>query len=135
MDSNSAAHPVPADPGATVWFSRTPEEVDLAALKTVIDSAILMFMPGSKGVLSYVQARINEPGLYVRGVVSSLPNGDGDQSQADVNLANGAATNQTRLNIIQPEGIEDPFANFAAEVIRKQFLAQVGYAVIHSKVW
>ena len=142
VDANSAAHPAPpvADgSGATVWFSRTHQQVDLAALKTVIDRAtqgilFLMFMPGSKGVLSYVQARLNDPGLYVRGVVSSLPNGLGDESKLDVNLVNGAQTNQTTLDIIQPEGIEHSFANFAAEVTRQQFLSQVGYAIIHSKV-
>ncbi|MDH6246664.1 phospholipase D-like domain-containing protein [Mycobacterium sp. OTB74] len=139
VDSNSSAHPGPDGSGATVWFTRTRQEVDLDALKTVIDSAtqgilFLMFMPGPKGVLSYVQARQNDPGLYVRGVVSSLPNGLGDESQVDVNLVNGAQSNQSTLNIIQPEGIENSFANFAAEVTRKQFLSQIGYAIIHSKV-
>jgi phosphatidylserine/phosphatidylglycerophosphate/cardiolipin synthase-like enzyme len=142
VDANSAPHPVASasdGSGATVWFSRTHQQMDLAALKSVVDSAtqgilFLMFMPGSAGVLSYVQARLNDPGLYVRGVVSSLPGGRDDESKVDVNLVNGAQSNQTRLNIIQPEGISHSFANFAAEVTRKQFLSQVGYAIIHSKV-
>jgi phosphatidylserine/phosphatidylglycerophosphate/cardiolipin synthase-like enzyme len=141
VDSNSAAHPVPAagGTGATVWFSRTHQQVDLVALKAVVDAAtqgilFLMFMPGPSGVLSYVQARVNDPGLYVRGVVSSLPNGPGDETQVDVNLVNGVKANQATLDIIQPQGIEHGFAHFASEVTRKQFLSQVGYAIIHSKV-
>lgn len=141
VTANSSPHATPAAAGSTasVWFSRTHQEVDMAALKTVVDSAtqgilFLMFMPGSKGVLSYVQARQNEPGLYVRGVVSELPKGRDDESALDVSLVNGNQTNQTSLNIIQPEGIAHPFANFAAEVTHQQFLSQVGYAIIHSKV-
>jgi phosphatidylserine/phosphatidylglycerophosphate/cardiolipin synthase-like enzyme len=140
--ANSAAHPAPPAPdgyGATIWFSRTHNEVDLAALKSVIDAAqqgilFLMFMPGDSGVLSYIQARINEPSLYVRGVVSELPNGLNDASTANVNLVNGTQTSQTTFDIIQPEGIAHPFANFAAEVTHQQFLSQIGYAIIHSKV-
>ena len=75
----------------------------MAALKSVIDSAtqgilFLMFMPGSTGVLSYVQARQNDPGLYVRG--AELPKGRDDESSLDVSLVDGQQTNQTTLNII-----------------------------------
>jgi phosphatidylserine/phosphatidylglycerophosphate/cardiolipin synthase-like enzyme len=38
------------------------------------------------------------------------------------------------LDIIQPEGIKKPFGNFAAEVVRRQFLHDIGFAIIHSKV-
>lgn len=138
VNANSTGHPVPAA-ASTVWFSRTHQQVDLAALKTIVDGAtegilFLMFMPGSTGVLSYVQARAAEPGLYVRGVVSELPNGRDDESALDVHLLTGTHTDQTRLNIIEPEGISHPFANFAAEVTHQQFLSQIGYAIIHSKV-
>jgi hypothetical protein len=51
-------------------------------------------------VLSYVQARQNDPGLYVRGVVSELPKGRDDESSLDVSLVDGQQTNQTTLNII-----------------------------------
>jgi phosphatidylserine/phosphatidylglycerophosphate/cardiolipin synthase-like enzyme len=141
VTANSSAHPAPPTAGSTasVWFSRTHQAVDMAALKSVIDSAtqgilFLMFMPGSTGVLSYVQARQNDPGLYVRGVVSELPKAADDESSLNVSLVDGQQTNQTTLNIIQPEGIAHPFANFAAEVTHQQFLSQVGYAIIHSKV-
>ena len=93
-----------------------------------------MFMPGPDAVLSYVQARLREPGLYVRGVASTLPNGPTDESSVHVNLLNGTQTTHTTLDIIQPEGVPVSFADFAAEVTRKQFLSQIGYAIIHSKV-
>jgi phosphatidylserine/phosphatidylglycerophosphate/cardiolipin synthase-like enzyme len=38
------------------------------------------------------------------------------------------------LDIIQAQGVANPIANFAAEVTRTQFLSQIGYAIIHSKV-
>lgn len=142
VDANSAAHPAEttaAGAAASVWFSRTHAEVDLAALKSVVDSAqrgilFLMFMPGDSGVLAYINARINDQGLYVRGVVSELPHGRGDESSVDVHLVNGAQTTPTTLNVIQPEGIASPFANFAAEVTHQQFLSNIGYAIVHSKV-
>jgi PLD-like domain len=77
---------------ATVWFTRTHGKVDLAALGDVVKAAqqailFLMFMPGATGVLADIEARDGEPGLFVRGVVSSLPNGPHDASQVDVTLA------------------------------------------------
>lgn len=79
-------------------------------------------------------ARSGEPGLYVRGVVSELPNGRGDESAVDVSLIDGGQHTSFHLDIIQPEGIAHPFASFAAEVTRKQFLGSIGHAIIHSKV-
>lgn len=142
VDANSAAHPAetsPGSPAASVWFSRTHAGVDLAALKNVVDSArrgilFLMFMPGDAGVLSYVRARIDDPSLYVRGVVSELPHGPGDESAVNVHLVNGAQSTPATLDVIQPEGVATPFANFAAEVTHRQFLSNIGYAIVHSKV-
>ncbi|MBV9353210.1 MAG: hypothetical protein JOZ23_17025 [Mycobacterium sp.] len=132
---------------ATVWFSRTAGEVDLYALRQVVASArqgilFLMFMPGNNGVFPAVMARTGEPDLYVRGVVSDLPHGRGDESAVNVSLIDRTHQHQVSLNIIQPvqpdviqpEGIAHPFANFAAEVTRQQFLANIGHAIIHSKV-
>jgi phosphatidylserine/phosphatidylglycerophosphate/cardiolipin synthase-like enzyme len=135
--SNSAPHKVSAD--VTVWFSRTSKEVDLAALNDEVANAkqgilFLMFMPGGKGVLAAVSKRSTEPNLYVRGVVSELPNGLNDASVADVHLVTGTARNDLHLDIIQPEGVKNPMANFAAEVTHQQFTSQVGHAIIHSKV-
>lgn len=124
---------------STVWFTRASRVVDLDALRAEVQKAregilFLMFMPGSAGLFSTVAARSAEPNLYVRGVVSELPNGRGDESAVDVNLIDGADHTPVHLDIIQPEGVEHPFANFAAEVTHKQFLAGIGHAIIHSKV-
>ena len=122
-----------------VWFTRTTKAVDLEALQAEVNSAkegilFLMFMPGAKGVLSRIFERSTEPDFYVRGVVSTLPKGLGDESAVDVNLVDGTQHTKVRLNIIQPQGNKHRFANFAAEVTRSEFLSQVGHAIIHSKV-
>ena len=141
--SNSKPKPVGADTVGTVrsivWFTRTSKGVDLDALKEEVNKAregilFLMFMPGSTGLFSTVSARSSEPNLYVRGVVSELPNGRGDESAVDVNLIDGSDHTPLHLDIIQPEGVQHPFARFAEEVTRKQFLGGVGHAIIHSKV-
>jgi len=124
---------------SSVWFTRASKGVDLDALREEVQKAregilFLMFMPGSTGLFSTVAARSAEPNLYVRGVVSELPNGRGDESAVDVNLIDGANHTPFHLDIIQPEGVQHPFANFAAEVTHKQFLGSVGHAIIHSKV-
>jgi phosphatidylserine/phosphatidylglycerophosphate/cardiolipin synthase-like enzyme len=122
-----------------VWFTRTSKGVDLEALREEVNKAregilFLMFMPGSTGLFSTVSARSGEPNLYVRGVVSELPNGRGDESAVDVNLIDGNDHTPLHLDIIQPEGVKHSFAKFAEEVTRKQFLGGVGHAIIHSKV-
>jgi hypothetical protein len=143
IQANSSPHnpapPSPDAPGATIWYSRTTGKVDLAALADVVAAAkqgilFLMFMPGGTGVLADVMKRIGEPNLYVRGVVSELPKGSGDESAVNVNLVDGAQQREATLDVIQPEGIAHPFANFAAEVTHKQFLGSIGHAIIHSKV-
>jgi phosphatidylserine/phosphatidylglycerophosphate/cardiolipin synthase-like enzyme len=122
-----------------VWFTRARKAVDLDALREEVQHArdgilFLMFMPGSTGLFSTVAARSGEPNLYVRGVVSELPNGRGDESAVDVSLIDGSHHTSMHLDIIQPEGVKHPFARFAAEVTRKQFLGGIGHAIIHSKV-
>jgi phosphatidylserine/phosphatidylglycerophosphate/cardiolipin synthase-like enzyme len=143
VDDNCKPKPSGEDtPGTvrcTVWFTRVRKGVDLDALRAEVQKAregilFLMFMPGSTGLFSTVAARSAEPNLYVRGVVSELPNGRGDESAVDVSLIDGADHTPLHLDIIQPEGVKHPFATFAEEVTRKQFLAGVGHAIIHSKV-
>jgi phosphatidylserine/phosphatidylglycerophosphate/cardiolipin synthase-like enzyme len=144
VSSNSKPKAVGVDsPGhvrSTVWFTKASHMVDLAALRAEVQAAregilFLMFMPGSTGLFSTVAARSAEPNLYVRGVVSELPHGHDDESALDVNLIDGRDTlPPLHLDIIQPEGIKHPFANFAEEVTHKQFLGSVGHAIIHSKV-
>ena len=125
--------------GVTVWFSRTKPKVDLAALQAEVAAAtqgilFLMFMSGATGLLADVLTRADEPNLHVRGVVSELPRGRGDESRVKVNLVDGTTRQSANLNVIAPEGIAHPFTNFAAEVTHQQFLAQIGHAIIHSKV-
>jgi len=124
---------------SAVWFTRASKGVDLDTLRQEVQKAregilFLMFMPGSTGLFSNVAARSAEPNLFVRGVVSELPNGRGDESAVDVNLIDGANHTPLHLDIVQPEGVQHPFANFAAEVTHKQFLGGIGHAIIHSKV-
>jgi hypothetical protein len=141
--NNSKPKPVGQDtPGqvrSTVWFTRTNKGVDMDALREEVKKAkegilFLMFMPGAAGLYGDVAARCAEPNLYVRGVVSELPHGRGDESAADVALVDGTNRIPLHLDIIQPEGVQHPIANFAAEVTHKQFLANIGHAIIHSKV-
>jgi phosphatidylserine/phosphatidylglycerophosphate/cardiolipin synthase-like enzyme len=141
--ANSKPKPVGKDAvgnvRSVIWFTRTTKGVDLDALREEVDKAregilFLMFMPGSTGLFSNVAARSAEPNLYVRGVVSELPNGRGDESAVDVNLIDGKDHTSLHLDIIQPEGVKHPFANFAEEVTHKQFLGGIGHAIIHSKV-
>lgn len=124
--------------GCRVWFTRSEKGVDLKALREEVARAregilFLMFMPGAKGLFSDVSARAQEPGLYVRGVVSTLPNPK-SQTAVDVSLVDGAHRRDHSFSIVQPDGVRHPFAHFAAEVTRQQFLAGVGHAIIHSKV-
>ncbi len=143
VDSNCQPKLVGADaPGqvrSIVWFTRTRKGVDLTALSEAVRGAkrgvlFLMFMPGLQGVLELLLQRAAEPNLYVRGVVSELPRGRGHESSVRVNLVNGLKTISAKYNVIQPEGVKNALAYFAAEVTHNQFLSQIGYAIIHSKV-
>ena len=130
---------VPGTVRSVTWFTRTAQRKDLAALEAEIQRAqqgilFLMFMPGSTGLFPAVMARAAEPGFYVRGVVSELPSGGTDESAVDISLVSGKNHVGAHFDILQPEGIENSMAWFAAEVTHKQFLAHIGYAIIHSKV-
>ena len=94
----------------------------------------LMFMPGGSGPLGEIMQRSAEPNLYVRGVVSTLPAGQGDESEADVTLVGSGHAASYHFDIIEPQGIAHPFAYWAEEVTRRQFLGGIGHAIIHSKV-
>jgi len=137
--AKASGEDTPGQIRSSVWFTRASRGVDMDALREAVVGAregilFLMFMPGSAGLFSTVAARSAEPNLYVRGVVSELPHGRGDESAVDVNLIDGADHTSLHLDIIQPEGVKHPFANFAAEVTHKQFLGGIGHAIIHSKV-
>jgi phosphatidylserine/phosphatidylglycerophosphate/cardiolipin synthase-like enzyme len=136
----SAGVDKPGHVRSTVWFTRARNGVDLDALREEVERAregilFLMFMPGAAGLFSTVAKRSSEPNLYVRGVVSEIPAGVLDPETADVSLIDGERHESLHLDIIQPEGgAKNRFARFAEEVTRKQFLANVGHAIIHSKV-
>jgi phosphatidylserine/phosphatidylglycerophosphate/cardiolipin synthase-like enzyme len=137
--NSTPKQPSPGDDSITVWFSRTNRQVDLDALNEEVKGAeegilFLMFMPGAAGLYSTIAARSQEPALYVRGVVSELPREGGDESQVSVNLVRGAASSPMHLDIVQPEGIAHSFSYWAAEVSRRSFLRDIGFAIIHSKV-
>jgi len=146
VENNSAPRELKIGASSTtVWFTRTSEGQDMQALYDLIFAArdgilFLMFMPGNDGPQNAIASRLApasphyDPNLLVHGVVSTLPN-KGDPKQLDVQLVNrGKASPAFRLNVLQPDGIAHPFSHWAAEVTRKQFLAQVGHAIVHSKV-
>ncbi|PYQ27079.1 MAG: hypothetical protein DMF56_21190 [Acidobacteria bacterium] len=131
--------PKPAGDDVIVWFTRASGSTDLEALQAEVKNAkegilFLMFMPGSAGLFSTVAARSGDPSLYVRGVATELPNGQADPSVADINLVDGANHTPIQFDMIQAQGLKNPMARFVAEVTRNQFVANIGHAIIHSKV-
>jgi phosphatidylserine/phosphatidylglycerophosphate/cardiolipin synthase-like enzyme len=137
VDANSKASE--PRPKATLWFSRTSAKVDLDALAEIVGEAksgllFLMFKPGAKGALKYVRKRQqDDPGLFVRGVVSELPSAD-DETKVDVSFFGSGPPEEHRLEVIQPEGRPQPIAWWAAEATRQQFTGNIGFAIVHSKV-
>lgn len=137
VESNSQAKEPRS--GATLWFTKTAKQVDLAALREIVDGAetgliFLMFMPGGKGVLADVLRRQEEePDLFIRGVASELPDPH-DESTVDATLVGAAGAEEHRLDVIEPEGRPNPIAWWAAEATHRDFIGRVGYAIVHSKV-
>ena len=127
------------NPRASIRFTRTKDGSDLKALEDAVDAAtdgvlFLMFQPGAKGALGDVLTRIADKKLYLRGVVSTLPTAKETDAAVEITLVDGSIQKTTNYRIVQPEGVTNPLAFFAAEVTRSQFLSQVGFAIIHSKV-
>jgi len=127
---------------AEVWFTRSSDGRDMAALRAVVSGAkqsvlFLMFTPGKQGLHTLAAARAKEPGMYVRGVVSTLGNtsADNDINFLDIGLVSSDQVfKPDRYSVAQPQGIEQGFGAWIAEVTRTDFLAQVGHAIVHSKV-
>lgn len=124
------------------WFTRTSDGRDMDALRKVITSAqnsilFLMFTPGKDGLHTLAGQRANEKDMYVRGVVSTLGTapGDTDKNVLDVRLV---SSNQNfkpdHYTVIQPQGVDVDIGPWIAEVTRKNFLSQIGHAIVHSKV-
>jgi len=130
-----------------VHFTRTQNHADLDALAEVVKSTrhgilFLMFMPGAKGVLSYIHdLAAKEPDLVVRGVVSTLPQGPRDEHTGEkatlrttlVGVPQLGTKTQT-FEVVQPESMAHVAAGWATETTREQFLSNIGFAIIHSKV-
>lgn len=142
VESNNSPKKVAVGKSKTdAWFTRTAKGVDLEAIDAVLNAAehgvlFLMFMPGSKGSLGTINKMLAKGGkLYIKGVVSTLPPESKDAGDhVDVSIHTGGTKHAVGLDIVQPEGIRQPFANWAATVTRNQFLAGVGHAIVHSKI-
>lgn len=138
----------PGSSRATVHFTRARDRVDLKALQEIVNGAtqgvlFLMFQPGGSGVLADVRALAKaKPKLLVRGVVSTLPEGPEDERTGTkttlrVTLVGGHAAKPARsetFDVVQPRSLAHPAAGWAVETTREQFLSNIGYAIIHSKV-
>ena len=126
----------------TVWFTRTSDGRDMDALREVIKSAknailFLMFTPGKQGLHTLAGQRANEKDMYVRGVVSTLGTepGDTDKNVLDVRVVSSDKKfTPDHYTVLQPQGIDVPLGPWIAEVTRRDFLSQIGHAIVHSKV-
>jgi phosphatidylserine/phosphatidylglycerophosphate/cardiolipin synthase-like enzyme len=143
--ANSRTKPVQVGKSATkIWFSRTRGRVDLAAIDDVIRGAkegvlFLMFQPGNAGALGTINAlRQKNSKLYIKGVVSTLPPKEDEQlpENASVTIHSDGGTKGLSFDVVQPSGINTPFASWAATVTRDEFLnkAPIGFAIVHSKL-
>jgi PLD-like domain len=125
-----------------IWFTRTSDGRDMDALRELIAAAkdsilFLMFTPGKDGLHTLAGQRANEKGMYVRGVVSTLGTapGDTDKNVLDVSLVSSAQNfKPDHYTVVQPQGVDVDLGPWIAEVTRKNFLSQIGHAIVHSKV-
>lgn len=126
----------------TVRFTRTSDGRDMKELRDIINGAnkailFLMFTPGPSGLHTLAGQRANDPALYVRGVVSTLgmTAADNEKNVLDIKLVSSHQTfKPDHYTVVQPQGEGVEFGSWIAEVTRKDFLAQVGHAIVHSKV-
>jgi len=73
----------------------------------------------------------------VRGVVSTLGTapGDTDRNVLDVRLVSSDRNfKPDHYTVVQPQGVDVDLGPWIAEVTRKNFLSQIGHAIVHSKV-
>ncbi len=120
----------------TVWFTCCRQRADWAALDQVIADAhegilFLMFQPGSAGQMKTILTRRRQdPNLYVHGVISSA---QGEDLEFDAVGATGIHSG--KLQVVEPSGTPGGIARWALkEVTRNQFTANIGHAIVHSKV-
>jgi phosphatidylserine/phosphatidylglycerophosphate/cardiolipin synthase-like enzyme len=142
VTSNSKVHKVAVGQSRTdIWFTRASAKVDLAAIDAAISGAkhgvlFLMFQPGGAGTLGTIRKMLEKPaGRYIKGVVSTLPPESAeDEDHVDVSVHTGDEGHRVSFDVVQPRGIDNPFASFAATVARQEFLSNVGFAIVHSKL-
>jgi phosphatidylserine/phosphatidylglycerophosphate/cardiolipin synthase-like enzyme len=139
VDSNDAPSDVTiSGKSEKIWFTRVRKKSDTEAIDEVIAQAkdailFLMFMPGPTASLRAIRQRIKDsPDLYVQGVATQVP-ADGAK-EAEVTTIGSSGNHRVDLKILQVEGIKYPFASWLAEVTRKEFIANIGHAIVHSKV-
>lgn len=121
-----AANPKPSSGGADID--------DLVALVNGAKEGILfiMFMPGSEP-LDTILKRQEDDGLYVRGVVSTLPKGTKDNPSATYQIMTGKGYKEYTLDVVQPSGVS-AVGDFLSTFSRQDFLGGMGFAITHSKV-
>jgi phosphatidylserine/phosphatidylglycerophosphate/cardiolipin synthase-like enzyme len=130
---------------ARVWFSPTPQSKaspnggpDIDDLKRLVSAAkqgvlFIMFMPGQEPLDTILKKQLD--GLYVRGVVSTLPMGTKDKPSATFQILTGQDFKTYSLDVVQPQGSE-AVGSFVSTFTRQQFLnpGGMGFAITHSKV-
>ena len=145
--ANDVSHSLTVGTGAaaskaTVWFTRTSDQRDMNELRGLIASArqsilFLMFQPGKQGLHTLAGQRANEPGMYVRGLVSTLGS---DAASSELNVLDVRLVSSDRkfkpdhYTVVQPQGLGSDLGPWIAEVTRRNFLSQIGHAIVHSKV-
>ncbi|QBR02518.1 phospholipase D-like domain-containing protein [Paraburkholderia pallida] len=129
-------------PAARVWFTPIKSQKggsggpDIANLIDLVNAAqqgilFVMFMPGQEPLDSII--KMQKKGIYVRGVVSTLPLGKQNDRSATFQLLTSSDFKQYSYDIVQPQGVS-PVGDFLATFTRQEFLSGMGYAITHSKV-
>ena len=126
----------------TVRFTPTSDGGDMDAVRDLINGAkssilFLMFTPGPSGLHTLAAQRATEKSMYVKGVVSTLglSKADSAKNVLDIQLVSGGhAFPPDRYTVVQPQGEGGDIGPWIGEVTRDDFLAQVGHAIVHSKI-
>jgi phosphatidylserine/phosphatidylglycerophosphate/cardiolipin synthase-like enzyme len=71
--------------------------------------------------------------LYVRGVVSTLPDGSKANPSPTFQIMNNEGYKEYAHDVVQPQGT-GAVGDFLAEFTRQQFLSGMGFAITHSKI-
>jgi phosphatidylserine/phosphatidylglycerophosphate/cardiolipin synthase-like enzyme len=128
---------------ARVWFTpnidkdnSTPGGADISDLIEVVNGAkegilFVLFMPGQEPLNTILKRQ--QEGLYVRGVVSTLPMGSRDNPSGTYQIMTGTGYKEYKLEVVQPQGV-GAVGDFLSTFTRQDFLSGMGFAITHSKV-